>query len=689
MKKFYPLLGLLALAGVLPALAGGTSYSKVNAASTLYGDNVFPNGDFSISTGEYAIPETAPTEGVIAGYAKWAWDVVPIAMIDPDDSTNTVLSFPQGSGFASMFKLLTIESGATYDIYFDYKVSGSTDNIGIAFWCNTTGDRLPELNIMDATQFEEAGATSTDLGNGFTRVSWTRTFTEGNSYDSAHLWGNVASGTTYLDNFTMIKQGDTENIFTGGDFEGFLDYALPEITDTPNDYGLYGSNATLASGSVTLGAESSYYGGVVDYSNNVHELSVTIDGEVPASSSLVATATDDEGTTIEEVEIIADGTFLGTDNVFTGEFAASSSITRLLFDYAGSAAISLTNVSLRAEYESPYDPSYDYYEGENLTVNGDFEAFDVGTVFSETQLEGAWGSVSLDNPARIVLDENGSKVARIGKLDATDTKSYSSMFLMTPDTLSVGDIMRLRYDYKLVMSQDHLNYTEINSCLVGGSNTSYYLIDLRKLAIDESYTSTSGAETTPYPLKYEVLDNGYIRVTMDWVITTDMVQWNSVRWLYPALAEGDTLSIDNVEMHVLYEEEPVVDVTSVTITDGDIELAVGDTKTLTATVAPSDAADKSLTWASSNTAVATVDSTGKVTAVATGTAEITATASNGVKGSIVVTVTSSSDPTPTPSDSGGSTNVGLIVGLVIGGVALVAIIVCLVIYLRKRKVNKQ
>ncbi len=49
---------------------------------------------------------------------------------------------------------------------------------------------------------------------------------------------------------------------------------------------------------------------------------------------------------------------------------------------------------------------------------------------------------------------------------------------------------------------------------------------------------------------------------------------------------------------------------------------------LTATVLPSDAHDKSLTWTSSDESVATVDQTGKVTAVSCGTATITATANS-------------------------------------------------------------
>ena len=54
-----------------------------------------------------------------------------------------------------------------------------------------------------------------------------------------------------------------------------------------------------------------------------------------------------------------------------------------------------------------------------------------------------------------------------------------------------------------------------------------------------------------------------------------------------------------------------------------------------------NAADPSYTWSSNSTDVATVDANGKVTAVAVGTATISATANNGsgVKGVCAVTVT--------------------------------------------------
>ena len=55
----------------------------------------------------------------------------------------------------------------------------------------------------------------------------------------------------------------------------------------------------------------------------------------------------------------------------------------------------------------------------------------------------------------------------------------------------------------------------------------------------------------------------------------------------------------------------------------------GETLTLTATVAPANAKDKTVSWTTSNDAVATVDANGVVTAVSAGTATITATATNG------------------------------------------------------------
>ncbi|WP_446742235.1 beta strand repeat-containing protein [Silvibacterium acidisoli] len=71
-----------------------------------------------------------------------------------------------------------------------------------------------------------------------------------------------------------------------------------------------------------------------------------------------------------------------------------------------------------------------------------------------------------------------------------------------------------------------------------------------------------------------------------------------------------------------------VSVTSIAIPSS-ASVVVGATTTVTATVLPSDATNPAVSWQSSNTAVATVNSTGVVTAVSTGTAQITAASTDG------------------------------------------------------------
>ena len=59
---------------------------------------------------------------------------------------------------------------------------------------------------------------------------------------------------------------------------------------------------------------------------------------------------------------------------------------------------------------------------------------------------------------------------------------------------------------------------------------------------------------------------------------------------------------------------------------------------LTATVSPDNATDKSVTWTSANETIATVDATGKVTALKAGSTDITATTANGKSASCRITV---------------------------------------------------
>ena len=82
-----------------------------------------------------------------------------------------------------------------------------------------------------------------------------------------------------------------------------------------------------------------------------------------------------------------------------------------------------------------------------------------------------------------------------------------------------------------------------------------------------------------------------------------------------------------------------VPVTGVTLNKTSTSLYVGDTETLTPTITPDNATNKNVTWSSDDTSVATVDASGLVTAVARGTAVITATAADGSGANASCTVT--------------------------------------------------
>lgn len=78
-----------------------------------------------------------------------------------------------------------------------------------------------------------------------------------------------------------------------------------------------------------------------------------------------------------------------------------------------------------------------------------------------------------------------------------------------------------------------------------------------------------------------------------------------------------------------YTDDVVIKVSQIALNKTGATLMKNETLDLKATVTPSNAANKAVTWKSSNTKVATVNSRGKVTAKSPGTATITCTAKDG------------------------------------------------------------
>ncbi len=122
------------------------------------------------------------------------------------------------------------------------------------------------------------------------------------------------------------------------------------------------------------------------------------------------------------------------------------------------------------------------------------------------------------------------------------------------------------------------------------------------------------------------------------------------RTMMLAADDEDDFSSCKIIARTLYADGPVAEV-DITRIIGSVEaekvilgqetlsLMVGDTFTLTATVLPEDASDKTVTWTSSDESIVTVNADGVVTALSNGTAIITASTSTpGVTATCEVTV---------------------------------------------------
>ena len=120
---------------------------------------------------------------------------------------------------------------------------------------------------------------------------------------------------------------------------------------------------------------------------------------------------------------------------------------------------------------------------------------------------------------------------------------------------------------------------------------------------------------------------------VSWTSSDEAVARVNINGLVTALAAGNATitatTTDGSNLSACCNVTVKQLVTSISMNKSNTTICVGDTEQLTATVFPDDAPDKTVTWKSSNTSVATVNSSGLVTALAAGDATITATTNDG------------------------------------------------------------
>ena len=158
--------------------------------------------------------------------------------------------------------------------------------------------------------------------------------------------------------------------------------------------------------------------------------------------------------------------------------------------------------------------------------------------------------------------------------------------------------------------------------------------------VGESYSASLGADGTA-PITWDLAEGSSLpdglSLNSDGTITgTPTTAGTST---FTVKAEND-YGNDSTQFTLTIVAAANVPVDRVALSPSTLNLKEDETGTLTATVEPSNATNKNVTWESSNTSVATVDATGEVTAIGAGTATITVTTEDGNKtATCAVTVT--------------------------------------------------
>lgn len=175
------------------------------------------------------------------------------------------------------------------------------------------------------------------------------------------------------------------------------------------------------------------------------------------------------------------------------------------------------------------------------------------------------------------------------------------------------------------------------SCAKGPTSVS---VNPSSLQLTEGETGNLSAEVLPEDAKYGAIswtssDEAVATVSKSGQVTAIHAGTASITAMTEGIKGSATVTV----------KAKAVNVTEIVLSKTELSMVEGDVASLTATVLPENATNKNVSWRTSNSAVVTVDQTGKVTAVMAGEALVFASSEDGSKtASCKVIVTKKSIP---------------------------------------------
>ncbi len=337
--------------------------------------------------------------------------------------------------------------------------------------------------------------------------------------------------------------------------------------------------------------------------------------------------------------------------------------------------ISTSNTSPSITYKAIKATTSDIYvtcnynyrlEGSRLLFNAS-ESFKVSISDSSSGGSGGSGGSSDSDYGTICLnfDPNGGRLTTTSMYLKKNSRGYAIVCDLPVPTRS-GYEFDYWYDY--LSGYGRISY----GCEIGDWSYKDEELDLTAIwkaatvnptSISLSKTSLSLTVGALQTITATVLPSDATDKTVTWTSSNTLVATVSNGTITAKAAGTATITAKTVNNKTatctVTVTNPTVNPTSISLSKSSLSLTVGASQTITATVLPSDATDKTVTWTSSNTSVATV-SNGKITAKAEGSATITARTTNGKFKSCIVTVT---NPTINPTSiSLSKTSLSLTVG---------------------------
>ena len=238
--------------------------------------------------------------------------------------------------------------------------------------------------------------------------------------------------------------------------------------------------------------------------------------------------------------------------------------------------------------------------------------------------------VTLDKTSLSIIEgESTALVATISPSNATDKSlSWSSSNPSVARVDAYGTVIAVSPGTATITVRAHSNVYATCQVTVKSRTISVTGVSLNRssLTINKGETSNLTATVSPSnatnkDVTWTSNNSDVASVASDGTITANKVGSATIT---VKTADGGKTATCSITVKS-------VPVTSVTLSPSSLSMTVGETTWLTATVSPSNASNKDVTWTSSNTSVATVSSDGEVTAKKVGTATITAKTTDGGK----------------------------------------------------------